>query len=99
MVTEFGFPNLGEVTFDIDEARASAARSHYFNDFVEAMRVCVWEEGINIIGALAWSFVDDDEFGDTTQRFGLQTYNTTTFERQYKRAIFDFVDVMRESID
>ena len=52
----------------------------------------MWEDGVQWIGAFAWSFADNWEFGDFDARFGIQTVNRTTQERKYKKSFFDFVD-------
>lgn len=62
-------------------------------------------DNINVIGALAWTYMDDNEFGDLTQRFGLQLVNRTfnapgnitgDFSRHYKRSFFDYVDLFHK---
>jgi beta-glucosidase/6-phospho-beta-glucosidase/beta-galactosidase len=47
------------------------------------------------MGALAWSFVDNWEFGDYSQQFGIQAVNRTTQERSYKKSFFDLVDFVK----
>jgi beta-glucosidase/6-phospho-beta-glucosidase/beta-galactosidase len=52
----------------------------------------IHEDGVRVMGALAWSWADNWEFGDYKQQFGLQVVNRTTQERYYKKSFFDLVD-------
>lgn len=60
----------------------------------------IYEDGVNVIGALAWSFVDNNEFGSYEQQYGLQYVNRTNgrFTRKFKRSIFDYVEFMQEYV-
>lgn len=94
MVTEFGYPVYGEYARALDDQRQDLERSLYYQDFLaEALRA-VHEDGVNFIGALAWSFADNNEFGSYENQYGLQTVNRTDglFTRHYKRSLFDLVD-------
>ncbi|RDW80332.1 hypothetical protein BP5796_05030 [Coleophoma crateriformis] len=93
LISEYGFNQYNEALMAYDIARFDTLRSMYYQEFVDAMRMCIWDMGINIIGALAWAYVDNDEFGSFSQRYGLQSFNETTFERSFKRSIFDYVDL------
>lgn len=55
----------------------------------------IYEDGVDVMGALAWSFADNWEFGDYDARFGLQTVNRTTQVRNYKKSFFDLVDFVK----
>lgn len=37
-------------------------RTLYYNWFLRETLKSIYEDGVNVIGALAWSFVDNDEF-------------------------------------
>jgi beta-glucosidase/6-phospho-beta-glucosidase/beta-galactosidase len=94
MVTEFGFPVYGEYARDLVDQRQDLERSLYYQDFLaEALRA-VHEDGVNVIGALAWSFADNNEFGSYENQYGLQAVNRTDglLTRHYKRSLFDLVD-------
>jgi beta-glucosidase/6-phospho-beta-glucosidase/beta-galactosidase len=56
------------------------------------MLTAIWEDGVHVMGALVWTFLDDWEFGYNNKGFGLQFLNRTTQERVYRRSIFDVVD-------
>ena len=61
-VTEFGFAEpfeqdkqlLGDIRFDL-------ARSAYYDDYMQAILIAI-SEGVNVVGALAWSIVDNLEW-------------------------------------
>ena len=94
MITEFGFNIRAEYGQTLDVQRFDLERSLYFQQNLREVIRAIYEDGINVIGALAWSFVDNNEFGSYEEQYGLQTVNRTSgnFERHYKRSLFDFVD-------
>lgn len=78
----------------LEAQRYDLDRSIYYQDFLhETLKAIHWD-GVNVIGALCWSYVDDDEFSQYYAQFGLQTINRTSgkFEQTYKRSFFDLVD-------
>lgn len=46
------------------------------------------------MGALAWSFIDNWEFGQPSH-FGIQGVDSETQERFYKKSFFDLVDFVK----
>jgi beta-glucosidase/6-phospho-beta-glucosidase/beta-galactosidase len=53
-------------------------------------------EGTNVVGALAWSIMDNLEWAQGYQsRFGIQYCNFTSQERAWKSSAFAFVDAFR----
>lgn len=59
----------------------------------------IHEDGVNVMGALAWSFADNWEFGDYGQQFGLQFVNRTTQEKKFKKSLFDLVDFVTSRME
>ncbi|KAI0471631.1 beta-glucosidase [Xylariaceae sp. FL0804] len=100
LVSEFGFPVEGEYDFTLDNQRYDLERSIYYTNFLTEMLHSIHSDGVNLIGALAWSFLDNNEFGSYTTQFGMQTVNRTSglFERTYKRSIFDYVDFLHDHV-
>jgi len=95
-VTEFGFPVFGEADKAVlEDMLFDTPRSIYYLSFMSEILKSIWEDGVHVIGALAWSFADNWEFGDYDARFGLQTVNRTTQERRYKKSFFDLVDFVK----
>ncbi|KAL4733873.1 hypothetical protein BDV11DRAFT_175290 [Aspergillus similis] len=72
---------------------AGSAIPHYaYGVWLSEILKAIYEDGVNVMGALAWSFADNWEFGDYSQQFGLQKVNRTTQQRYYKKSFFDLVD-------
>lgn len=94
MITEFGFPVYGEYARALEDQRHDLERSLYYQDFLAEVLKSIHEDGVNVIGSLAWSFADNNEFGSYENQYGLQTVNRTDglLTRHYKRSIFDLVD-------
>ncbi|KAJ0120215.1 beta-glucosidase [Diaporthe amygdali] len=94
MITEFGFPVYGEYARALEDQRHDLERSLYYQDFLAEVLKSIYEDGVNVIGSLAWSFADNNEFGSYENQYGLQTVNRTDglLTRHYKRSIFDLVD-------
>ncbi|KAF7539755.1 hypothetical protein G7054_g1880 [Neopestalotiopsis clavispora] len=93
MVTEFGFPVKNEQLKDLSQQRFDLERSIYYYNFLSEMLKAMYEDGLKVIGTLAWSVMDNNEWGDNSQQYGLQTMNRTDgFKRTYKRSFFDFLD-------
>ncbi|KAF4121476.1 Beta-glucosidase/6-phospho-beta-glucosidase/beta-galactosidase [Geosmithia morbida] len=92
MITEFGYPVYAEADKELSDQLYDLPRSYYYLSFMSEVLKAIWEDGVNVIGAYAWSFADNWEFGDYDQHFGIQTVNRTTQERHYKKSFFDFVD-------
>ena len=94
LISEFGFNPYGEAARTLDQQRYDLERTLYFQEFLRETLKAMFEDGVNVIGALAWSFVDNNEFGSYENQYGLQTVNRTSggFERHYKRSFFDLVD-------
>lgn len=94
LIAEFGFNPYMEFTKTLEAQLYDLERTLYYEQFLREMLKSVYEDGVNVIGALAWSFVDNDEFTSYEQQYGLQHVNRTdgVFTRRYKRSFFDFVD-------
>ncbi|KAJ5548270.1 CAZyme family GH1 [Penicillium frequentans] len=91
IVSEFGFPVYGEATKDLPDQLYDSPRSQYYLSFMSEVLKSIYEDGVEVIGALAWSFADNWEFGDYSQQFGMQVVIRTTQKRHYKKSFFDLV--------
>ncbi|RMY16182.1 hypothetical protein D0868_00476 [Hortaea werneckii] len=92
IVSEFGFPVNGETSLPLQEARYDSPRSEYYLSYMQAMLQAIWEDNVHVLGAFAWSFADNWEFGDFSTAYGLQVINRTSQERHYKKSFFDLMD-------
>ncbi|KAJ6091194.1 hypothetical protein N7467_003163 [Penicillium canescens] len=95
LVSEFGFPVYAEADKDLSDQLFDSPRSVYYLSFMSEILKSIYEDGVHVMGALAWSFVDNWEFGDYSQQFGIQAVNRTTQERSYKKSFFDLVDFVK----
>lgn len=102
LITEFGFPLYGEAAADraLQDQRMDLDRTLYLQEYLAEMMKCIHEDGVRVMGALAWTFADDNEFGTYSDQFGMQTVNRTDglFTRTYKRSMFDFVDFFQKHV-
>ncbi|KAF7561084.1 hypothetical protein G7046_g3071 [Stylonectria norvegica] len=94
-ITEFGFPVFHEAEKALSDQLFDTPRSLYYLSFMSEVLKAIWEDGVEVVGAYAWSFADNWEFGDYDSHFGIQTVNRTTQERNYKKSFFDLVDFMK----
>jgi beta-glucosidase/6-phospho-beta-glucosidase/beta-galactosidase len=100
LIAEFGFNPFMEAEKKLVEQQYDLERTLYYQDFLKETLKSMHLDGVNVIGALAWSFVDNNEFGSYENQYGLQTVNRTSgkFERHYKRSFFDFVDFFHKYV-
>ncbi|KAL3418713.1 beta-glucosidase [Phlyctema vagabunda] len=92
LISEFGFPVFNEADKELADQLYDSPRSNYYLSFMSEVLKSIWEDHVHVMGALAWSFADNWEFGDYTAQFGLQVVNRTTQTRYYKKSFFDLVD-------
>lgn len=100
LISEFGFNPFDESIRTPDAQRYDLERSLYYQDFLQETLKAIHEDGVNVIGALAWSIMDNNEFGSYEEQYGMQTVNRTDgkFTRRYKRSMFDLVDFFHRHI-
>ncbi|PYI14686.1 beta-glucosidase [Aspergillus violaceofuscus CBS 115571] len=100
LVAEYGFNPFADANRSLNAQRYDLERTLYYHFFLREVLTAIHEDGINVIGALAWSVLDNDEFGSYANMYGLQTVNRTDgrFERHYKRSFFDYVDFFHQHI-
>lgn len=94
IITEFGFNTPGAATIDLQAQRENLPQSIFYMSFLNEMLKAIHEDGVKVVGAIGWAFVDNWEWGEYNDRYGVQTFNMTTLEKTYKRTIFDYVDWM-----
>lgn len=96
LIGEFGFPEWRESEKALGDQLFDQARSIYYRSFLDATLKAIHLDGVEVLGAFAWSFADNWEFGDYEQQFGIQVVNRTTQERYYKKSFFDIVEFVEE---
>ena len=75
-------------------------RSSYYVVCLAEMLKAIHEDGVNVIGAFAWSIMDNNEFGSYEQQYGLQfiNYSDPLLKSTFKRSMFDFVDFFQRRV-
>lgn len=56
-----------EYSRTLDAQRYDLERTLYYQSFLAEMLKAIYEDGINVVGALAWSALDNNEFGSFEQ--------------------------------
>ncbi|KAK0234938.1 glycoside hydrolase superfamily [Armillaria nabsnona] len=81
-VEPFDYPGT-----DISLIKEDVLRTNYFLTYLGEMLLSIYEDGVPIQGAFAWSMIDNAEWlYGTAVRFGIQHVDYTTLERTYKRS-------------
>ncbi|KAI5370867.1 putative glycoside hydrolase family 1, glycoside hydrolase superfamily [Septoria linicola] len=101
LIAEFGFNPFMESAKTTVAQLYDLERTYYYQAFLRETLKAVYQDNVNVIGALAWSFVDNDEFGSYDQQYGLQHVNRTNgeFTRSFKRSFFDYVDFFHKFVE
>ncbi|KAJ0426814.1 glycoside hydrolase superfamily [Aspergillus carlsbadensis] len=96
MITEFGLAISNTSDSQLDDTRFDIQRSEYFLSYLTEVLKSIWEDGVNVMGALMWTWVDNWEWGTYAHAFGLQHVNWTTQQRTYRRSFFDVMDFVEK---
>ncbi|KAF8852751.1 glycoside hydrolase family 1 protein [Acephala macrosclerotiorum] len=92
MITEIGFSEWFASSMTIEEEQSEITQSVFYQSTLNEVLKSIHEDGVNVIGFLGWSYVNNWEWGQYDDHYGVQAFNQTTLERFYKRSIFDFVE-------
>lgn len=102
MISEFGFAEPYEVDKTIVASiLTDPIRTEYYRAYMEGVLMAL-SEGINVIGCLAWSFLDNLEWTAGTQvKLGMQRvdFSSPGLERQYKASFFQYVDTYNKYVE
>ncbi|KAG6366793.1 hypothetical protein INS49_000973 [Diaporthe citri] len=102
VVSEFGFAEPFEVYKTlVPDILTDQIRSDYYRDYMEGILIGL-SEGLNVLGSLAWSFVDNLEWSSGFQvRFGIQyvDFESDALDRYYKASFFQYVDVYKRYVE
>lgn len=101
LVSEFGFAEPYEAyKTGVAEILLDQIRSDYYRDYMEAILIAL-HDGLNVMGCLAWSFVDNLEWVSGYQiKLGMQRvdFDSPGRERSYKASFFQYVDVYKKYV-
>ncbi|PNH45012.1 hypothetical protein VD0004_g2786 [Verticillium dahliae] len=96
VINEFGFPVFAETDkVALADQLFDTPRSNYDLSYLTEVLKAIWEHGVDVAGAYAWSFADNWEFGDGASNVDIQTVNRTSQVRNYKKSFFDLVDFVK----
>lgn len=102
LVSEFGFAEPFEVYKTlVPDILTDQIRSDYYRGYMEGVLIGL-SDGLNILGTLAWSFVDNLEWASGFQvKFGMQRvdFDSPGLDRSYKASFFQYVDVYKKYVD
>lgn len=59
VITEFGFPVFAEAEKDLSDQLFDTPRSIYYLSYMSEVLKAIWEDGVDVRGAFAWSFADN----------------------------------------
>ncbi|KAM0132645.1 hypothetical protein ACHAP3_006315 [Botrytis cinerea] len=95
-VSEFGFADPFEYEKTLlSDIRTDTSRTLYYKQYMEAILLSI-SEGVNVVGCLAWSIMDNLEWASGNHvKFGMQYVNLTTGERYYKASFFEYVNAFK----
>lgn len=82
----------------LEHTTSDLAQSNFYIPILQEVLKAIHEDGVHMKGLFGWSYLDNWEWGQYDDRYGVQSYNETTMERTYKRAIFDYSEFMQEHI-
>ncbi|EME76923.1 glycoside hydrolase family 1 protein [Pseudocercospora fijiensis CIRAD86] len=98
VIAEFGFAEPFEAQKTLlQDILYDPIRTSYYHDYMQSVLLAL-SEGVNIVGTLAWSFVDNLEWNQGYgTRFGMQYVNFTdpARPRYYKSSFFEYVNAFK----
>ncbi|KAI8231748.1 Beta-glucosidase 1A [Colletotrichum sp. SAR 10_86] len=75
------------------------AQSNFYVPILAEVLKAINLDGIHVKGLYGWSFLDNWEWGQYNDKYGVQGFNATTQERFYKRAIFDYAGFIQDHME
>lgn len=81
-MTKFGFPVFAEARKEKQDQEFDSPRNWYYQSDLNERLKAIWENGVQFIGAFAWSWAENLEFGDFDAHLGIHTVNRTPQERR-----------------
>lgn len=102
VVSEFGFAEPFEnMKTLLPDILYDPIRTSYYHDYMESILIAL-SEGVNVLGALAWSFVDNLEWSSGFEaKFGMQYVNFSdpTLPRYYKASFFEYTSMFETYVE
>ncbi|KXH65969.1 beta-glucosidase A [Colletotrichum salicis] len=95
-IAEFGLPAFKASDMSTDHIRSDLAQSEFYVPILNEVLKAINIDNVHVKGLYGWSYLDNWEWGQYDDKYGVQGYNQTTQERFYKRAIFDYAGFVQE---
>ncbi|PVH71278.1 glycoside hydrolase family 1 protein [Cadophora sp. DSE1049] len=92
MITEFGYATFFGSSMTSAQEAADLAQSIFYQSTLNEVLKSVHEDEVPMLGVVGWAFVNNWEWGEYDDKYGVQGFSNITLERWFKRGIFDFVD-------
>ncbi|KAH6672667.1 glycoside hydrolase superfamily [Plectosphaerella plurivora] len=93
-IGEFGLPIYHASHMSIEQHVMDPAQSNFYIPFLRETLKAINYDNVKMKGLFGWAWVDNWEWSQYRDRYGLQVFNNVTMERRFKRGIFDFADFM-----
>lgn len=97
-IAEFGLPMFKASQMSLKQHVSDLSQSLFYIPFLREILKSINEDGVKMKGVYGWSYLDNWEWGQYDDMYGVQTYNHTTQKRTFKRGIFDYVEFMQKHI-
>ncbi|KAK1713440.1 hypothetical protein CaCOL14_009340 [Colletotrichum acutatum] len=95
-IAEFGLPAFKASDMSVPHIRSDLAQSEFYVPILNEVLKAINIDGVHVKGLYGWSYLDNWEWGQYDDKYGVQGYNQTTQERFYKRAIFDYAGFVQK---
>lgn len=92
-------PAYKAADMSIEHIQNDLAQSNFYIPILAEVLKAINLDGVHVKGLYGWSFLDNWEWGQYNDKYGVQGFNATTQERFYKRAIFDYAGFIQDHIE
>ncbi|TDZ32653.1 Beta-glucosidase 1B [Colletotrichum spinosum] len=98
-IAEYGLPAFKASDMSLRHMLNDIAQSNFYIPILQEVLKAINVDGVHVKGLYGWSYLDNWEWGQYDDKYGVQAYNQTTQERFYKRAIFDYAGFIQDHMD
>ncbi|KAM0335643.1 hypothetical protein ACHAQA_000692 [Verticillium albo-atrum] len=98
-IAEYGLPPFRASEMSLKHQVSDVSQSLFYLPILREILKAINEDGVHVKGVYGWSYLDNWEWGQYDDRYGVQSYNQTTMERSYKRVLFDYAAFMQAHLE
>ncbi|KAF9876800.1 hypothetical protein CkaCkLH20_05646 [Colletotrichum karsti] len=98
-IAEYGLPAFKAADMSVKHMQSDLAQSNFYIPILAEVLKAINIDGIHVKELYGWSYLDNWEWGQYDDKYGVQGYNQTTQERFYKRAIFDYAGFIQDHME